>query len=362
MRATIAFAVAIAALSLTLADRSVLAQDVAPETPPELRDFRLDRPSVQPAAQPTVEPAPVTSPPATATVPDSEMPARTPAPTPRRTPSPVASTTVSEAPIGDTAGVPPVATRDMVTVDDQAIEEARPRPLAVPPSFPSSQYWGQIVGGLGLIGIVLIVFLFRRSRKRAVQSDNVEELVTAAEPPIASVPVQTATKAVQLNPRLTIDFIPEKASISFTALTIKGELHIINESDSAAKNMQLRAALISASADQEAEISGFHHAAPDTQPQSLGDAQAGERIGMGIELTVPLADLQSFPLGNQRLFVPIIVGNIAYSDEAGTVFETAKIACIIGREANPPKPRMAPLRLDLGPRSFSPLGQRPLLT
>jgi hypothetical protein len=33
---------------------------------------------------------------------------------------------------------------------------------------------------------------------------------------------------------------------------------------------------------------------------------------------------------------------------------------MVGREANPPQPKMGPFRLDLGPRRFASLGQRPL--
>lgn len=366
MRAITAFALAIAALSLTQAASSALAQDVAPETPPELRDFRLDRQPGQPA-QPTAEPVTTTPPSATATVPVSETPAprvQIPAPTQRGTTPPVAEATVSEAPIEATAEAPSVTTTDQLTADDNAPEEAEPQPVSVPSS--SSASWWPIAAGLGLFGLLLAAFVFlRRSPNRTAPHGTVDEQAVTAAPPKAAVPIRPAAKPAPpistVKPRLTIDFIPEKASISFTALTIKGELRIINGSDGPAKNMQLRAALISTSEKQENEISSFHNAPLDTQTQNLGDVQAGERIGMRIELTVPLADLQSFPLGDQQLFVPIMVGNIAYSDEAGTLSEAAKIACMIGREANPPKPKMAPLRLDLGPRSFSPLGQRPLL-
>ena len=366
MRATTAFALAIAALSLTQADSAALAQDVAPETPPELRDFRLDRQPGQPAAQPTVEPVIVTQPPATVTVPKSETATpriQTPAPTPRETTAPVARPTAGDAQTDATAEPPFVATPDQLIADDDAPEVAEPQPVAVPPSSAS---WWPIIAGVGLFGLLLAAFVFfRRSRSRPAQRNTIDEPAATAEPPKAAVPTSPAAKYVSpistSKPRLSIDFIPEKASISFTALTVRGELRIINQSDLPAKNMQLRATLISASAQQNAQISSFHNAPLDIQAENLGDTKAGERIVKRIELTVPLADLQSFPLGDQQLFVPIVIGNIAYSDESGILSETAKLACMIGRETNPPKPKMAPLRLDLGPRSFSPLGQRPLL-
>ena len=367
MRATTAFALAIAALSLTQAYSPALAQDVAPETPPELRDFRLDRQPGQPTTQPTVETVIVTQPPATVTVPKSETPTpriQTPAPTPRETTAPLARPTAGDAQTEATAEPPSVTTTDQLVADDDAAGESEPQPAAVPSS--SSASWWPIAAGLGLFGLLLAaVAAFRRSRKRTAHYETVDEPATTAAPLNTAIPISPADKYVPQiptsKPRLSIDFIPEKASISFTALTVRGELRIINQSDLPAKNMQLRATLISASAQQKTQISSFHNALLDTQAEYLGDTQAGEGIVKRIELTVPLADLQSFPLGDQQLFVPILVGNIAYSDEAGILSETSKIACMIGREANPPKPKMAPLRLDLGPRSFSPLGQRPLL-
>ncbi len=370
MRATMALISIIAALSLMLAYGPASAQDVAPETPPELRDFRLDPQPARPTAQPTVEPGPVTPPPAVATVPEAETPSptvRTPtiAPQHRQTSAPAADQPAREAETGDAAVVPPAVNADPATVDDPATEVSEPRPEPTP--SPANQNRWQIAAALGLIGVVLMAFYrFRRSRKQAAQSDAViAEPAAVAEPPKTAIPVKVAPRPTPpiLKPklRIAIDFVPEKASISVTTLTIKGQLRVINESDLVAKDMQLRAALISASAHQDAEIAAFHQAAMETSAQHLGDARAGERIGMAIELTVPLADLQSFPLGDQQLFVPLMVANLAYGGDDGAPAEIAQIACMIGREANPPKPKMAPLRLDLGPRSFSPLGQRPVL-
>jgi hypothetical protein len=67
-------------------------------------------------------------------------------------------------------------------------------------------------------------------------------------------------------------------------------------------------------------------------------------------------------LGDQRLMVPIILATLQYRVDGQPNPLRAEMAHMIGREANPPKPKMGPLRLDLGPRSFAPLGTRPLYT
>lgn len=371
MRSTVALISKIAAMSLMLACGSAWAQDVAPETPPELRDFRLDPQPARPTPQPSVELGPVTPPPAVTTVPDTAITApRTSAPavapTRRETPQPATARPVDEVVAGDAELAPPVVEAD--DPSDDVTSDAIPEQPSEPLATAAGLNWWQIAAASGLIGILLVAaYLFRRSRKRPLLYDGVAEPAAAEpakkDPIVADPPPSQPLPAISNSkPRITIDFIPEKASISFTALTIKGELRVINESDAPARDMQLRAALISASAHQSSQIVAFHSEATDAPGQNLGDAQARERIGMAIELTVPLADLQSFPLGDQQLFVPLMVANIAYSDDDGTSPEVAKIACMIGREATPPKPKMAPFRLDLGPRSFSPLGQRPVLS
>ena len=124
--------------------------------------------------------------------------------------------------------------------------------------------------------------------------------------------------------------------------------------------MQLRAGLISASANQAKVIADFHRNAASLQTEPLGETQAGDRFAMAIELSVPLTELHSFPLGDQQLLVPIVIASLSYTDGSARQ-ERASVACMIGREATPPQLKMAPLRLDLGPRSFAPLGQRPVL-
>ena len=65
-------------------------------------------------------------------------------------------------------------------------------------------------------------------------------------------------------------------------------------------------------------------------------------------------------VGDKKIFVPVMLANVAYSWDGGA--DNVTIACMVGRESEPPGAKMGPLRLDLGPRSFAPLGQRPLTT
>jgi hypothetical protein len=229
---------------------------------------------------------------------------------------------------------------------------------------PDFMLWWKIAAGLGVGAILLMgAWLFRRRTKQSrdfvevtapmVEVDHVQIAERMPIPAKPAVPAKAASR-----PRLSLTFVPEKATLSFTALTVKGQLRLINEGDALAENMQLRATLFSASADQDKTIAAFHSGAFGIPVEQLGEAKPGERIGMDIEMSVPVAELQSYSVGDRRIFVPLVVADLEYGWDDGS--DSARLACIVGREAQPPASKMGPLRLDLGPRSFAPLGQRPV--
>ena len=116
--------------------------------------------------------------------------------------------------------------------------------------------------------------------------------------------------------------------------------------------------MISANQRQNETIAAFQNGAIPVTPNALGDARAGERLALDIEMSVPVNELDSYAIGDRTIFVPVMLASISYQWEGGQ--DKATLACLVGRETKPPQPKMAPLRLDLGPRSFSPLGQRPI--
>ena len=359
------------ALCAMFAASSVGAQQTIPETPPELRDFRLD-PERTP---PKPEPQPTTAAPPTAvpTLPEANSsrpaPRQEPAP-PRRPPPSTTAPTTQNIPTVIPAKEPlPAAPRSPTVAEPDApvIDETTAEPSSASSPSAQSTRWPIFVG-LGLVSVALLAFIFwRRRRRRSIVQPEIWEPVIE-ELPIESVPEIEAPRAQPLpvvelsenKPSIMLHFIPEKATISFTTLTVRGQLQLINEGNSPAKDMQLRAGLISASANQAMVIADFHRNAASLQTEPLGETQAGDRFAMAIELSVPLTELHSFPLGDQQLLVPIFIASLSYTDGSARQ-ECASVACMIGREATPPQLKMAPLRLDLGPRSFAPLGQRPVL-
>jgi hypothetical protein len=372
----------LAALAL-MSGSAVAAQDAVPETPPELRDFRLDEPNPQPDSSPPTT-QPVVPPPVVRTVPEP-APERTVSAPPQTAPAPRRETTRTapdeqtpeETEASSNPILSPQATNEPLLPPAQSSQTNEADPVQPAQSEQVADQGGWIWPGMigGIIVLALLAFLvWRRRQKNApvvaseavsVPDKRVTPEPTRSPPPVAvarpSPPATLPQPPPPILPDVSVQFVPEKATISFTSLTVKGQLQIANDGKALAHEMQLRAVLLSASNQQQQAIDSFFANPAQVEPTALGDARPGERLGLALELSVPLSEMQSFPLGEQRLLVPILIATLSYSDDKGVAHD-ARLACMIGREAKPPQPKMGPLRLDKGPRSFAPLGQRPVFT
>lgn len=359
---------------------SVSAQEMVTETPPELRDFRLDTPRAQPQPEtppaPNAEPVVAAPPPVVRTQPEIRPAAATGLKqqrvvTPRRDTAPVGPTPVNPA-----TTEPGATPAEVLPPPEEQPVSSQAAPVVIAEAGgdkPPLPYW-QIAAALAVLGLLAaIAFWLRRRRASApeyaagdsdIEPEAIRTLAPApASPPTPSIaPVAAVRIDTEANrePAISIQFVPEKATITFATLTIKGQLRVNNEGKANAQDMQLRAGLISASHQQQEATRQFFGTAHDITPNPMGNAKAGETVGMDLELSVPLSEMHSFTLGEQRMLVPILLATIEYRGNDQTVPHRTEIACMIGRESTPPRAKMGPLRLDLGPRSFAPLGTRPL--
>ena len=381
--ARLMMAAGIAALILAAAIAPARAQDVAPDTPAELRDFKLNpekAPPVQqplPTTEPVSKPVPTTQPavvtvPAVRAVQERVTAPRPPAARPQPAKASAVPSRPSAPPIiakpaaerqRDVISVAPAETDDRAPVQSPAPEIAPPSAAPATPSNSTFPWQYILVALLVAAGLAIAWLLKRRRAIARVQPAITQPIEEAAhdhhiansDPPakLAAVP------AASNRPKLEVSFIPERASISLKNLTINGRLHIANNGESDAAELRLNAAVISASKGQEEAISSYF-ASPWTHGKDLGSAKVGEQIALEMDLMIPIADLQTFAMGAQQLLVPIILARVAYQWDEGDQNGEAQLSWLIGREASPPKPKMGALRLDLGPRSFGSLGQRPL--
>ena len=60
---------------------------------------------------------------------------------------------------------------------------------------------------------------------------------------------------------------------------------------------------------------------------------------------------------DRTLFIPLVAFNVLYDVGNGRTGQTA-MSYVVGRETEPPRPKMGAFRLDLGPRIYRTVGQR----
>ena len=111
----------------------------------------------------------------------------------------------------------------------------------------------------------------------------------------------------------------------------------------------------------QAKDDGSHDpAGADLLPlDELHQLHRGEDAKILTEFRIPLASIDPIMFQAQALFVPMVQIAMEYTDGAG-VQHRQNARFLVGREHQPPRSRMAPFRLDQGPRSFTPLGFRAL--
>lgn len=370
------------ALMLAMSGASMAhAQDAGPVTPPELRDFRLDPPPLRETPsgpevraplpqQDTQDDAPPALPPTTQSIPPPVI----------RAPSPVAAqpAPASRAPSVDVTpnvAAPPDADVSMPAAPqsaDAAPAESGDRPETDTPVPVESDGIGiaQIAALAALLLAIISAALWMRRRRRTAALPVKKQTMRQSRKPVSSRPAVPYTpspapimpQVASLTRNISMTFTPEHAVVSFSSLTIKGQLHIANLNEAAADDLVLNAALLSASNEQQAAIDNFFaHPAQDAS-MPVGSIEPEQTIIIPLERGIALNQMQTFSLQAKTLLAPILVAKLVHMSSDGGPQEVARLVCMIGRESNPPQLKMGPLRLDQGPRSFDRLGQRALVS
>ena len=370
---------------ITAGGGSLVAQQTETVGPPVLKDFQLEGQRTTPPAQP----APTTTAPTTAPAPEATPPSSTPSaerPAPRPT-RPIASTrratrqaapvapapVVAEpAPAERTAAPAPAAGTPLPSV--QPTPNAQPPVQASPSTATSDSGWSWLWLALPIALGLLALLALRRRRRDAENEVEVEaeaeaEQSAAELPAVAATPVApalepelsatAAMRAVSDAPRarLEIEFRPERAAATESEAVVNFEMVLRNLGDAEAGNIRIDSRMFNAKDEQEIEafLKGPIH-------QHSGSPQItilpGDTLSLASAIKLPTSELREIELHGRRLFVPVAAINVAYDWADGGKGRTSR-SWVIGREAEQPSEKMGGFRLDLGPRIYRSVGQRP---
>ena len=396
--ALLALAAGLAQAPLAAAHQQAQPPAPSPGTPignPQLRDFDL-APRQRPAPQPQPTPPPPTAQPAQQQ-PQQQQPRATPRPTeqaPRTAPAPAARQAPDpvRAPAREQAPPP---------VREQAPSSAAPAPEVAAPAAPAPSaetappasgtrslaplrpedalpfgagpasetqapsgslsdpdgppLWLVLLGGLGLGLIGYTIFTRRRGAQR--RRDALPEAIpaTAVQPSAPRVPRPDPVP----RPWLEIELTPERTTADPEESVVEFELVIRNNGGSPARGVKLQAKLINSTPDQDKEIAAFHRKKPgEHRTLDIPDIQAGQELRLKGRVDIKREDIKALRMQERLLWVPLVAVNAFYGWGSARTGQTSK-SFLVGREQPETKDKMAPFRLDLGPRVYRTLGQRP---
>lgn len=338
---------------------------------------------VPPAVTPTVVTPTVTRPAATVQPmprPDRPRPAPAPSPAEPRPNRPVERATPPPAP----ATSPPVAAEP--AVDSEAANATMPaasQPLPPPvadatnasepvsPPAPAtadedgSLPW--IIGGaVALIALAAAFFLRRRRSVRppvklpatvpAPAPSRAADTPPAPDPSASLHAPATAPAATAGRPWIDMDMAVAQARYSLMGVTIAYRLILHNRGDRPAQDVLVRGMLGNGGARQQAVLQGFFTGQDGLPIHNAVSIAPGETVQMTGELRLTPDQIVPVDMGQRSLLIPLAAFDAAYrwGAEDGDLIGQGRTAraFIVGQEQEPPADRLAPLRLDQGPRQY----------
>ncbi|WP_294124110.1 hypothetical protein [Sphingomonas sp.] len=180
--------------------------------------------------------------------------------------------------------------------------------------------------------------------------------VPAPAPKPATKPADDGlVRSTGLKPELNFQFKPDRAVITDHEVLLQFDVVLTNSGAAPARDVLVEAKLVPAHAGQDQEIAAFFE-----QPEATGDRMAGipplGKVSLKSAVRLPLDQLHSFEVDGRKLFVPLIAFNILFRGGGGE--GQASASFLVGR-GNDGDEKLAPFRLDLGPRVFRGLSARP---
>ncbi|WP_324806630.1 hypothetical protein SH584_09545 [Sphingomonas sp. LY29] len=375
--------------------------------PAQLRNFNLNGTRTQSSEAPakTTAPAAPTSAPASGNGTASRPAAPRTAPTTsqvERQPAPTAST---PRPARDTAAPVSVPTAPVSNVPDLSLsvptEAAPAAPVSVAPSTlapvddPATPAdglpWAWIAALVALIGGGLFIWRSQKARQqrygdfgrlafaggpdadslpsplptpRPAPSPRAHPVPPRADPvppsprpdpaPVSGVRGDGMITASRLKPDLTLKFTPDRAVVSATDVLVQFDVEVVNNGSAPARDVLIEAIMVSAHAGQDRDIAEFFMRPPGPGDRIAGIPPLG-RVSLKSAVRMPIDRVQSFDVEGRKLFVPLVALNTHYRSSAVDGHRSASF--LVGR-GDETVEKLAPFRLDLGPRIFRGLSAR----
>ncbi len=407
MRGGRRFAMAILGAGLALGPQAAPAQNTDGQAnsqpadtvgPRELQNFSLSGSVTKPADQPAPQPSaaapaapssdtPAPARPARRSQPAAQLASKAPAassPRPQRSVAAPSQAALSVA-------SPQLPSLAAPVVPEKAVAPSVPTTSPAPTAIPTSTalpvaagsgllLWPWLLALLALAAGIATLFWRNRQRHAFAGGPDVNLFVapepapappappappkpTAAPapaprpspPPAAPKPTVGGVVSSRLRPSIELAIQPSRCIVEDHQVRVEFELELFNSGNAPARAVLVEAALFNAGPAQDQEIGAFMDQ-PVGAGERLDTILPLQRMSLRSEVIAPRETIQVFEVGGRQVFVPLIAFNALYgwSSREGQT----SVSYLLGRETKAEK--LAPFRLDLGPRVFRGLGARPL--
>ena len=352
--------------------------------PPQLKDFTLNgtvtrTPTTAPAQQAAPQQRQATR---AATAPQTRPPSEPS--TPARKPSQSAEINASPSEADTSPAVQSVPSDEALLLPEPAPPplDQSPAPVSTSPAAAASgraQLLPWIAAALALAGALGWFFLRRPRERYAVAggtTDLLDSLVpaelspagNAQKPPAAAQesarpapaptpepkPQPSGIVSTRLRPWLEFEVTLGRAIVDDKKAALEFHLSVFNSGSIAARNVLVEASLFNAGPHQDAQIQGFFNA-PLGQGDPIEAITPMQRISIDSAVILPRDQVQPIEFEGRLLFVPLIAFSALYAWPGGGPGQTSA-SYLVGKQTDGEK--LAPLRLDLGPRLFRNLAVR----
>jgi len=165
--------------------------------------------------------------------------------------------------------------------------------------------------------------------------------------------------AAPVVPRLLLDFNTLGVDVTLVNAVARYHLGVTNMSDIPVSKLALHGAIVQARKGMPPTIDPMQGDSVLPHLQKIADIEPGSTQRCEGQIRLPLNQIEPIAMQGRKLFVPLVHIWIGYDGPDGTRYAVTQ-SFVLCEESNPPGPRVGPLRLDLGPRRFTAIGQRPL--
>jgi hypothetical protein len=165
----------------------------------------------------------------------------------------------------------------------------------------------------------------------------------------------TGVVSTSLRPWLDVAIQPVRCIVDESKVTIEFELELYNSGTAAARAILVEAMAFNAGPTQDQEIGAFF-GKPTGEGDRIDAIPPLQRISLHTQVVAPRENVIILDAGGRQVFVPLIAFNALY-EWNGREGQTS-VSYLLGRETDGEK--MAPFRVDLGPRQYRKVGAHPL--